>query len=130
MTRIRDDQPRNVFKIWLERISHGRNGILPADREEPDMRLAFELLLVEIHDFDGVAAIVESRVHSALACISADIRSYILRRDGSKLVHFVFEPPSDIDVLFSSGELRRQVRKLLENKLPLSLVVGDLRIIA
>ena len=119
----------DVFEIRLKRFSHCGNGVLPADCQETDGEFAGELFLVEFHVIDDPSAVVEGRIHAPFPRVRRDIGSYVARRHRSRLVHFVFEPPSNVDVLLPFGQFGRQIGKHLEYEVPLSLVVRELNVV-
>ena len=112
-----------------ERVAHVRNGMFSADRQKRDWQPAFEPLFIELHVFDDVAAIIESRIHPAFSGVSFCIGGYVARRNCARRVHLVFKPPPDVDVLSSFRQLGRQIGKHLKNEVPLSLVVRQLEVI-
>src|SRR5580658_3663245 len=129
MACVGNDQGSDVLEIWLQRFSHRRNGVLPADCEEANGNFRGELFLVEFHVIDDVAAIVEGCVHSAGPRVSSHISSYITWRDRAWFVNFVLVPPPNIDVLLALCECGGQIGNHHENEVPLSLVVGKLDVV-
>jgi hypothetical protein len=65
------------------------------------LAVALELLLVELHVVNDLAAVVESPVHSPLSCVGMHVGIDVLLGDRSRLVHFVLKPPSDLYILLA-----------------------------
>jgi len=103
--------------------------MIAPNRQQRDRQLFFEMAGIELHVLDDVAAVVEGSVHPPFAGVGMDIGCHVVRRDRIRLEDFVLEPPPDIDLLFSLGELRGQIGKHLEDEIPLPLVVGEFDVV-
>lgn len=78
VARIGDYRRGHALEIWLQRVAHVRDRTVASDGREPDRQFPFELLSVEFHLFEDIAAVVEGSIRSSLTGISPRLGAEIL----------------------------------------------------